>query len=352
VALAHSAVGQNVTLLPNIGVAQAEYNDALESWLHDDRTLEKDLLTGDPAQMRRRVKRAADLRDQVMIKKQAYLDLMIQSVRAARARLAPPDASEIPVKDFNKDMEAQEQSILSDRMRITEALRQLPAGDDSVLLRRALEAELASLDEVRTNIAARISSLDDLDHAQEAIRSVLQGETEAQTLDGVLKIWEQERAAAGRQRTSWAGLYMSMELAIDERIAGRKGNAPEAKQIAPEPSPRGLAGTWVYRSEAGGWKGEGEPQTVTLEIHQDGDTLSGAYNAALPANGGLHVVQLVLSGPASASNTVRLRWTSLADSDVAGEMELKLVAGGKLSVERLTSGDSFIPLGMEMLSRP
>jgi hypothetical protein len=85
-ALAPFAASQNVTLVPDIGVAQAEYHDAMEAWLHNDRDLEKDLLTGEKEQMRRRVRKAAALRDEVMVKKQAYLDLIVQRLKETRWR--------------------------------------------------------------------------------------------------------------------------------------------------------------------------------------------------------------------------------------------------------------------------
>jgi hypothetical protein len=374
VALAPFAVGQSVTLLPDIGVAQAEYHDAIEAWLHSDRDLEKDLLTGEAEQMRRRVKKAAVLRDEVMVKKQAYLDLIVQRLRDTRAHLAPANASEIPVSDFKKDLEAQQGRMLGDQERLDELLKEIPEGDEYFMVRRALEAERTSLINLQNTVALRIHSLDNLDKSQDAIRGASRGETEAQKLDEILKVWDGERAAAIRQRSTWAGLYRTMEQAIDDRAgaqkkgtaAGSKGKAQKptagsskppaaaapasaAPAAAPAGNAVGLAGTWVYRSQPGAWSGYGEPETVTLELHRDGAFLRGTYTARLPVRGGVNAVQLSLAGAWTAGSTVRLHWTSQTPV-TEGEMQFKLASDGRLFVERIQSKDGYIPLGMEVLS--
>lgn len=361
VALASLAPSQNVTLLPDIGVAQAEYHDALEAWLHNDSDLERDLLKGDPEQMRLRVKRAAALRDEVMVKKQAYLELIIHRLRETRAHLAPANASEIPVADLKKDLEAQHGRMLGEQERLEEFLRDLPVGDEYLMVRRALEAERTSLVSLQNTIALRIRSLDTLNISQEAIRGASRGETEAQRLDEVLKVWDQEREAVIRQRSGWASLYKTMEKAIDDSAAspkkvpsGSKRNSPKSKQPAPPVQPPAgkaspLTGTWVYRSQPGAWSGYSEPEMVTLELHQDGTALRGTYTARLPVRSGMHTVQLSLSGASLAAGAVRLHWTSQTPL-TEGEMELKLGSDGRLFVERSESGDSYIPVGMEVLS--
>lgn len=366
-AIAPFAAGQKVTLVPDVGVAQAEYHEALESWLQNDRNLEKELLTGEPEQMRRRVKKAAALRDDVMVKKQTYLDLIIARLRETRAHLAPANASEIPVKDLKKDLEAQQGRILGDQERLDDFLRSLPEGDEYLLVRRALDAERASLVNLQNTVALRIRSLDNLDKSQDAVRAAASGETEAQKLDEVLKIWDQERAAAIRQRSTWANLYKGMEQAIDDRAASQKKSAPAVTSAgvpaSPQKPPPGyravppsastgpvkLTGTWVYRSQPGAWSGFGEPQAVTLELHKDGGSLRGLYSARLPMRGGVHAVTLSLSGPFPKGNTVKLHWTSQSPA-AEGEMELRLATDGRLQAERTASGDGSIPLGMELLS--
>jgi|GEM_PF-6486698 hypothetical protein len=365
VALAPFAVGQNVTLLPDIGVAQAEYHDAIEACLHNDRDMERDLLTGDPEQMRRRVKKAAVLRDEVMAKKQSYLDLIIQRLRDTRSQLAPANASEIPVADFKKDLEGQQGRMLGDQERLNDLLRDLPDSDEYVMVRHAVEAERTSLINLQNTVALRIHSLDRLDKSQEAISGASGGETEAQKLDEVLKIWGEERTAAIHQRSTWAGLYKTMEQAIDDRAAAQKKgaaanpreqlpkNAVSRKQPAtaatpPAGSATGLTGTWLYRSQPGAWSGYGEPEMVTLELRKDGEMLRGAYTARLPVRSGVHLVQFSLFGPWPAGNTVRLHWISQTPV-TEGEMEFKLASDGRLFVERSQSGDSYIPLGMEVL---
>jgi hypothetical protein len=370
VALAPFLAGQNVTLVPDIGVAQAEYHDAMEAWLHNDRDLEKDLLTGEREQMRRRVRKAAALRDEVMVKKQSYLDLIVQRLKETRTHLAPANASEIPVSDFRKDLEAQQARMLSDQERLNDLLKEIPVGDEYFMVRRALEAERSSLINLQNTVALRIHALGNLDKAQDAIRGASGGETEAQKLDEILKVWDEERAAAIRQRSTWAGLYKTMEQAIDDRAgaqkkgAGSKGNQqkpapgsrkpPAAAAAAGAPAPAGndtgLAGTWVYRSQPGAWSGYGEPEMVTLELHRDGAILGGTYTARLPVRSGVNPVQLSLAGPWPAGNSVRLHWTSQTPV-TEGEMEFKLASDGRLFVERIQSRDSYIPLGMEVLLR-
>ena len=370
VALAPFLAGQNVTLVPDIGVAQAEYHDAMEAWLHNDRDLEKDLLTGEREQMRRRVRKAAALRDEVMVKKQSYLDLIVQRLKETRTHLAPANASEIPVSDFRKDLEAQQARMLSDQERLNDLLKEIPVGDEYFMVRRALEAERSSLINLQNTVALRIHALGNLDKAQDAIRGASGGETEAQKLDEILKVWDEERAAAIRQRSTWAGLYKTMEQAIDDRAgaqkkgAGSKGNQqkpapgsrkpPAAAAAAGAPAPAGndtgLPGTWVYRSQPGAWSGYGEPEMVTLELHRDGAILGGTYTARLPVRSGVNPVQLSLAGPWPAGNSVRLHWTSQTPV-TEGEMEFKLASDGRLFVERIQSRDSYIPLGMEVLLR-
>jgi hypothetical protein len=370
VALAPLAAGQNVTLLPDIGVAQAEYHDAVDAWLHNDRDLEKDLLTGEKEQMRRRVKVAAALRDDVMVKKGAYLDLIVLRLRETRAHLAPANASEIPATEFKKDLEAQQARMLTDQERLNDLLKEIPEGDEYFMVRRALEAERTSLINLQNTVALRIHSLDNLEKSQDAIRGSLGGATEVQKLDEILKVWEEERAAAVRQRATWAGLYKTMEQAINDRSGPLKKGAaasskskpaagerkpPASAAAAPVVAPSagnatGLAGAWVYRSQPGAWSGYGEPESVALELHRDGALLRGTYTARLPVAGGVNAVQLSLAGPWSAGSTVRLHWTS--QTPVAeGEMECKLASDGRLFVERIQSRDSYIPLGMEVLFR-
>ena len=61
--------GQHVEVIPDIAIAEAEYRDANEACLQNDPNLERDLFTADPDQVRRRLHRAAGLRDDAMVKK-------------------------------------------------------------------------------------------------------------------------------------------------------------------------------------------------------------------------------------------------------------------------------------------
>ncbi len=228
-AIAPLAVGQNVTLKPDIGVAQAEYHDALESWINNDRYLTQDLLTGNPEQMRQRVRKAGALRDQVMLKKEKYLDLIIQRLHEIRAHLAPANAGDIPVDAISKDLEVQQARLASDQERIEASLRELPTGDEYLIVRRALEAERTSRISLQSAVASRIRSIDILGKSQDALRASAQGEPESQTLDDMLKVWNEERATAIRQRTTWATLYKNMEQEIDNNVASQKKATPVNK---------------------------------------------------------------------------------------------------------------------------
>jgi hypothetical protein len=361
-----TAPSQTVTLIPDIGVAQVEYHDALESSLRSDPDLEKDLPTGEPGQMHRRVQKAAEMRDDVLLKKQKYLDLMVQRLRDTRAVLAVATSGEIPVADLRKDLEAQHGRMLGDQERLEEFLRDLPEGDEYLLVRRALEAERESLINLQNTIALRIHSLDSLDKTQDGIRKESQGATDAQRLDELLNLWNQERLAVTRQRTLWANLYKSMERAIDERTAAQRngvavapGNSQKPSGVSRKQVPAAarttvankIVGTWVYRRQTGSWSGVGEPEMVTLELHYVGGTLRGTYFARLPAPGGMLSLQLALSGPSTVDSAVRLHWTSQSPQS-EGELDLSLGADGSLLVRRVASGDTAIPPGTEVLTLP
>jgi len=78
--------------------------------------------------------------------------------------------------------------------------------------------------------------------------------------------------------------------------------------------------------------------------------LRGSYTARLPVSSGVHDVQLTLEGALVSANTAKLRWQSLRPP-AKGELQLKLGADGRLLIERSRSGDSFVPVGSEVLSR-
>ena len=366
-ALAPASRGQRLQLVPDISLAEAEYHDAAEAWRQSDPSLESDLLKRSPDEMRQRVHHAAALRDDAMKKKIAYLDAITARLQDTRQRISQANAGAIPTDALKKDLVDQQSRILGEQERLEALLNDLPPGDEYLLVRRPLEEERTNLVNLQNNIALRLRSLDNIDKAQQAIQS----DPLAKNLDDLLKIWDQEKATASRQRTMWASLYTEYERAINQKspaarpAAVRTGALPPApkskdtdRRRSPEASsakggvaPAGLAGSWVYRSQPGAWTGYGEPEAVTLELKDEGGLLRGTYTARLPSRGGVHDVELVLQGPRQSPTTARLHWTSRTP-EAEGDIDLKLSADGRLLLDRSQSGDGYIPLGMEVLLRP
>jgi len=93
----------------------------------------------------------------------------------------------------------------------------LPEGDEYAPQRRALDEERTHLINLQTNIAERIALLESIDRLQESIQSTPSGNSLAQKLDDIVKLWEQERDNASRQRLHWAQLYAAMEQAVNKK---------------------------------------------------------------------------------------------------------------------------------------
>ena len=355
-------LGQALRLVPDIAVAEAEYRDAQEAWIQNDPSLEKDLYTANPEEMRRRIHRAASLADDVMVKKEAYFTLFIQRMQDMRAKLAQTQGPGMPVEALKKDLDAQQMRLLSDQDRLELLLKDLPQGDEYALVRRQLEGERTDLISAQNNIAMRIRSLDNIDKAQQ---STAGGEDFTAKVDEILKVWEQERASAERQRPSWARLYQLMEASLAKpapagaaktavAAAPSKGKAA-AKSLPPASAADregGISGVWNYASQPGAWTGYGEPEMVKLDLHIDtGGAVRGAYTARLPVHSGVHDVQLTLEGQAGPSATsVQVHWRSQRPA-AEGDMEIKVGSDGRMLVARTQSSDSFIPRGTEVLLR-
>lgn len=368
--------GQSVRFVPDIAVAEAEYRDAQEAWLRNDPNLEKDLFKASPEEVRLRIRREASLRDTVMVKKAAYLELLIQRLQGSLSTMQQvSSAGDIPTDALKRDLEGQQMRILGDQERLEALMRDLPEGDEYFLVRRAIEAEHSDLISLQNNIALRIRSLDSAGKAQDAIRAAA-ADSLSQKLEAILKIWDQERTSTVRQRTSWAQLYRTMEETINPRASAdgtkssggavspasgtpnKKEDVSRAKILSPSRKAdvkppgvsSGLVGAWVYRSEPGAWSGYGEPDMVTLELRGDGGTLRGTYTARIPVRSGLHNVQLSLEGSAQTATSAHFRWKSQVPV-CEGEIELRLASDGRLFVERTRSDDGYVPRGMEILHR-
>jgi len=351
---------QRVEVIPDIAVAEAEYRDANEACLQNDPSLERDLFTADTEQVRHRIHRAAALRDDAMAKKEVYLKAVIARLENLRTRLNPGVGGAIPTAALKKSLEVQQAHTLDEQAEVEAQLRDLPDDDEYLLVRRALNEERSNLITVQNNIAQRIRSLENLDKAQQAVQSASAGggDSLSKKLDEVVKLWEEERDGAARQRQHWAQLYVAMEQAIDKKdkvpVRGKGSKKPSGKaRLEPDNKPRGARtggfdGTWTYHSQPGAWTGYEEPAHVTLNLRQESNTLRGTYTARLAVRTGYHDVLLVLAGPCQRGNAVRLHWTS-QEPAAEGEMDLKLGGDGRLLVERSQSSDAYIPRGMEVL---
>jgi hypothetical protein len=357
-------LGQALRLVPDIAVAEAEYRDAQEAWVQNDPTLEKDLYKAPPDQVRQRIHRAAQLADDAMAKKEAYFNLFLQRMQDMRAKLNDAQGSGIPTESLKKDLDEQQTRLLGDQDRLELLLRDLPPGDEYALVRRQLEGERADLVSAQNNIAMRIRSLDNIGKAQE---STAGAEDLSAKMDEIMKVWQQERDSAVRQRPAWARLYQVMEDSLSKPAppvaaapkttasakAPAKGNAAATARPAAATAPQtGISGIWLYTSQPGAWTGYGEPEMVKLVLQTDaGGAVRGVYSARLPVRGGVRDVELTLEGQASPTATsTQVHWRSQRPA-AEGEMEIKLGSDGRMLVARTQSNDSFIPRGMEVLLR-
>src|SRR5581483_7108723 len=130
---------QHVEVIPDIAVAEAEYRDANEACLQNDPNLERDLFTANTEQVRRRIHRAAGLRDEAMAKKVVYLKAVIQRLQNLRTRLNTDTGGMIPTAALKKSLEAQQAHTLDEQAKVEEQLRDLGEGDEYLLVRRALD---------------------------------------------------------------------------------------------------------------------------------------------------------------------------------------------------------------------
>ena len=369
-ALARCFAAQQLGLMPGnaVAVAEAEYRDAMDAWVRGDPNLERDLFHEAPEKMRPRIQKAAALRDHVMVRKEAYLDVLIPSMRETRNRLPKSDANSLPVEALRKDLASQQARILTQQENTESQLRDLAQSTEYLLVRKELEEERTLLIGLQNGIAMRIRSLDLVDKAQEAIKRAPAADVLARALDEILKVWEQERASTTRQRGLWANVYATMEREIGPKgTKGKTGSArPTEAPVEKGPKKRGggkpgpaavdrssarparLVGSWIYQSQPNAWTGHGEPERVALDLRDREGQITGTYRARLPVRGGIHEVQLSLAGPRESAGATRLHWKSQTPP-AEGEIDVKVRIDGHLLLERSISSDSYIPLGMEVL---
>ncbi len=348
------AEAQSVRMMPDLALAESEYRDAQEAWLKSDPNLERDLYRTNPEEMRRRIRRAASLRDDVMAKKEAYLGFLVVRFDQIKSQLLQTKDAKLPTKELKSSLEQDQERLLSEQERVEGLIREMPQGDEYFLVRRAMESEKTDLIGLHNNIALRIRSLDKAAVAQQAA-SDFAAPLEAK-LDELKQMWVGERNRAVTARATWARLYNGMEQSLD----GRKGlaNPPLPQNRVPEANPQSvvsvaharstLAGAWAYQSQPGAWTGFGEPDSVVLQLRNTGGSVEGTYVARLPGRHDMRSVNLTLQGRLVSDKQARVRWTS--QRPVAhGEMLLRLSSDGRLLVQRLDSDDSYIPRGMEVL---
>jgi hypothetical protein len=358
-----AASAQSVRVVPNMAVAESEYRDALEAWLRNDPNLEQDLYRRSREEMRTRIHRAASLRDDAMSKKEVYLGFLAGHFEDIRARLAIPAAGGIPVEQIKRGLEQERARLRAEQERLESLIQDGPQGDE---YRRTMEAEKSDLIALQNTVDLRMRSLERIGASQRA-----DAETDAEALgeklDEIGRVWASEHDRAVRERASWVRYYKDLEDSLSHNTdaggphpAGRRtsrsrdGNNPSAQPAAAtQPASmsgrlRTMDGAWVYASRPGAWTGFGEPQSVQLELKRDGTDIEGTYVARLPGLRDMRQLNLSFHGRLLSAREAKVQWVS--QRPVAhGEMELKLGSDGRLLVQRLSSDDSYIPTGMEVL---
>jgi len=366
---------------PTLGIAEQQYREAQEAWLREDPNLAADLLTGNPAEMHKRIRRIASLRDDVMDKKVVYLDLVVKRFGEIRGRIEGAAQTQLPVGDLKKELQDEQSRLLEDQERIESLIQDLPQGDDYALVMRELTAEKDELVKLQNAIAMRMRSLDQIDKNQEASREVEAKDPLAKKLDAITAMWTEERDKAKAQRSKWADLYAAMDSEVDRGKSraqpAKKPAVPPAnsqpvkpdksKPATPAQTPQarsipaqgpGFQGSWLYQSSPGAWTGFGEPVQVSLSLRQSGTRLEGEYRARIPgrnilgqsgADGSdIRKLDLALTGDETAPGLAKVSWVSQMPPS-KGEMLLHLGGDRRVLVERIAAGDTYFPRGMEIL---
>jgi hypothetical protein len=348
-ALSRLCPAQKPALPPQdkVALAKSEFEDARQAWIKNDPKLEEDfaLGKGDPAAMRERIRRAADLQHVVAEKEIAYYDLIISHTEAGRNEPAQTAPATVPVETKRKllvDELALIQADIADR---DARLKALSEGDRD--WRRLYEDQLANRRKQADRIAAQLRTLDELGNAQaegpSRVQEITQGTGE------VLKNWEKIRADEVEEAARFKDYYSAMERNVENRIAA---GAPKSRsRAAGKGSKSASQGVANPADVAGAWIGSPGTQGVTLVLRLEGDTLRGTYTVRLAGPGGPQDIQLPVEGKVQPRAPIRLHWTS-RNPAAAGDIELSLGSDGHLSVNRhRTSGEAAIPDAVETLLR-
>jgi hypothetical protein len=366
VTLAPVLFAQTIRIEPSIGTAEDQYRQAQEDWLREDTpALAAELLSGPPAVIHQRIRRAATLRDTMMEKKDVYLDLIIKRFGETRARLANVSGAKLPVSDLKNDLDEQQTLILADQERLEALMHDLPQGDEYALVMRELQAQHADLVNVQNALAQRMRLLDKMDQAQQAAGQIEGKESIDQKLDAIGKIWEEERQKTKEQRAKWAKLYATMDKEVDQGkapVVAPAGKSTSPAEISantrsvaaplpadPAKAPRTFAGSWVYRSQPGAWSGFGEPESAQLTLVVLNGKITGTYVARIPGPRDMRDLNLRLTGEQVSAREATIRWTSEMPA-TEGDMTLSLGGDGRIMLKRTRAGDTYVPRGAEVLS--
>ena len=366
--LAATAAGgaQSVRVVPDMAIAESEYREAQEAWLRNDPNLEQDLNSRGREEMRTRIHRAAGLRDDVMAKKEVYLRFLVSHFEETRTRLASPGSGGFPVEQIRRTLEREQARLLAEEERLEALVQELPKGDEYLFRRRAMEEQMNDLMAAQNNIALRMRSLERTAASQRASADPAAGKALEEKLDEIGRMWADERERAVRERSSWARYYKDLEDLLQspdiprqgapgrqpsKRRRGHDASAPALAASQPGTLParqRTLDGVWSYESQPGARTGFGEPESVRLKLKRTGTDIEGTYVARLPGLHDTRQLNLALRGRLVSEREAKVQWVSQQPA-AHGEMELKLGSDGRLLVQRLSSDDSYIPTGMEVL---
>ncbi len=209
-----AAFGQSVRLDQTIALAESEYRTAQDVWIKNDPRLEADLYKGNPVEMKKRIRQAAALRDDLMDKKAVYLFLMIKRLDDMNSRFLAWQTSTVPAEAMKKDLDSEQLRLLDEQDRLEKRIKELPEGDEYTLVRRAMESELSELIGLQNNVAKRIRLLTVIGKAYGPAESSETSEL-AQKVTNLRNLWQNQREELIRARSSWAKLYSDMEKSLD-----------------------------------------------------------------------------------------------------------------------------------------
>jgi hypothetical protein len=334
----------------NIPLTRKEYQDALEAWKKSDPDLVKDLATGDPTQLRARIKHAAELQATMSEKEIAYYNVMVWHSRHEQAELAQIVNTSIPLDTRQQSVRNDQALVQSELDEVEATLRELPADDKT--LRPIYESERANRKRQLENLADQSKILDEIAKGQANRLDLLQ--QLAQEQDQIVKGWEHQIEHAQHEAEGYKELYGGLVQQVDDRASanaknrsGRKRTlATKSTVAAPSFIPASLVGTWITPAQ-----GQSKTANSTLELRVEGDAIRGTYTTHLSAPDGASNELWTVEGRVPAHGPLKLHWTA-QDHSSSGDMDLTLGSDGRLSIDRhRKSGKTAVPDGLESLMR-